>query len=75
MNNMKKFFRTKKQIVKVANRYAARYKKWYQLSWRYTNCRYSYKRLNGYVLFDTRLEAVENIDEYFSKHQIVEVIQ
>lgn len=67
---MKKFFRTKKQIVKVGDFYAARYKKWYQLSWRYLGNRYVWNKKQlgqPYVLCFTHEEALLKLKCRFPK--------
>jgi hypothetical protein len=68
------FFSTKKQVIKVNDKYAARYKKWWQISWTYIGIdetwseRYLY---NSYVLEDTKEAACNKLKRWFPKIEIL----
>ena len=62
---MKLDFSTKKQIVKVNDKYAARYKKWWQFSWRYIGINYTWSERclhYDFVLCDTKEQACEKLN-------------
>jgi hypothetical protein len=61
-------FETKKEVVKVNDKFAARYKKWWQISWRYIGIQSSWGRskLNRiYVLEDTKEDACYKLKMWF----------
>tara|TARA_R110002051_G_scaffold288934_1_gene351820 strand:+ start:69 stop:341 length:273 start_codon:yes stop_codon:yes gene_type:complete len=61
-------FETKKEVVKVNDKYAARYKKWWQISWRYIgiDCVWGKSKLNrDYVLENTEEEAFYKLKKWF----------
>jgi len=75
---MKLDFSTKKQVVKVNDKYAARYKKWWQLSWRYVgiNDVWSGRYLTYcFVLTDTKEQACEKLNNWLPKIEVLEPCQ
>lgn len=67
-------FSTKKQVVKVNDKYAARYKKWWQISWTYIgiNSTWSKKYLFAdYVLEPTKEAACNKLSKWFPKVEVL----
>lgn len=61
----------KTEIIKVGDMYAARYKKWYHLRWRYIGRIHSWtgKSIlrNSYMLESSVEKAQKRIDDFFIK--------
>lgn len=69
------FFRLKTQVVRVGDgKFAARYKRWYNLSWTYIGINYNWKSFtlkDGYVVVDSEEEACKKIKEKFFEIEVV----
>ena len=63
----------KKQVVKIEGRYAARFKKWYHIQWRYIGIRKTWKEsmlcfeAEEYILHDSKELADQRLIDFFPK--------
>lgn len=60
-----------KQIIKHGDKFAARYKKWYHLRWRYIGLSYTWNSINEYVLTNTYDKALDKIINWFPETIII----
>jgi len=63
-------FSTKKQVVKVNDKYAARYKKWWQTNWIYIGINSTWSKTHlhcDFVLEETKEAACEKLKKWFSE--------
>ena len=64
-----------RQIIKYGNQYAARYKKWYHLHWRYIGritTWINFNEYNVFILCESEREAEDRMNKLFLiSHQIV----
>jgi hypothetical protein len=61
-------FSTKKQVVKVNDKYAARYKKWWQINWTYIGIESTWSKrhlLKDYVLEEKKEAACNKLKRWF----------
>ena len=75
---MKLDFSIKKQVVKVNDKYAARYKKWWQLEWTYIGQNHTWDKdylHNGFILLDTKEEACVRLNNWLPKIEILSPCQ
>ena len=61
----------KTEIIKYENQYAARYKKWYHLRWRYIGLRYTWLHAHDFCLTQTYEQALEKINNWFTEIVII----
>jgi len=65
-------FKTQKQVVKINNKYAARYKKWYHFHWKYIGIEESWLKFNyNFILVDTKEEACEKLRKWFAEPEVI----
>jgi len=63
----------KKQVVKIEGKYAARFKKWYHLQWRYIGVRKAWREdmlsfnTERYTMHDTKELADQRLIDFFPK--------
>ena len=67
-------FMTKKQVVKVNDKYAARYRKWYQFSWRYLGQAAIWDKTElhqDFILTDTKEAACSKLKRFFPTIEVL----
>jgi hypothetical protein len=61
----------KKEIIKIGNGYCARYKKWYNLNWRYIGINYSHRKPMLGMLHLTEESAIDSLNRMFHDYEVV----
>ena len=61
----------KKQVVLINGNYYARYKKWYNLRWRYIGNIHSWYFINEYCRCESIDEAKDKLYKYFNTEIII----
>lgn len=71
---MKTIFKTKKEVVRINGKYAARFKKWWQLDWRYIGQSYTHLNLSrnsDYILEENIEDANAKLKIWFPNIEII----
>lgn len=65
----------KKEIIEVGGRYYGRYKKWYNLKWRYAGLSYSHDKPQWYLSHHTEKGAEDNLYRFLGEFNVIKILE